>query len=194
MKVLAEDARVARSRGAILQATAQLLAESGFAGFSMDDVAHRAGVGKATIYRHWRSRAELLVDVCASLDGPVPVPDSGDLRTDLIELLAHLQRVLLSPATGPVIAALVEGAERDAELRRLRQTAVHHRREAFHVVLRRAVDRGDLPPDTDVELTAELLVAPLFFRRLVSRGRMERTFVNAVVDAVMQSRVTTHVE
>ena len=59
MTALEEDTRVARSRAAILQATARLLAESGFAGFSMDDVAHRAGVGKATIYRHWRSRARM---------------------------------------------------------------------------------------------------------------------------------------
>jgi len=187
MTALEEDTRVARSRAAILQATARLLAESGFAGFSMDDVAHRAGVGKATIYRHWRSRAQLLIDVCASLDDPVPVPDSGDLRTDLVELLSHLQRVLQSSTTGPVIAALVEGAERDAELRRLRQSAVHQRREAFHAVLRRAVERGDLRAGTDVALTTELLVAPLFFRRLVSRARMDRAFVTSVVDAVLRS-------
>ena len=171
----------------ILQATAKLVAERGFAGFSMDDVAERAGVGKATIYRHWRSRAELVVDVCAGLADPMPEPDSGDVRADLIELLSSLQRALASTTTGPVIVALVDAAEREPELRRLRDHAVRQRRQVFHAVLRQAVARGELPQDTDVELATELLVAPLFHRRLVARTRIDREFVAAVVDTVLRA-------
>ena len=182
-----EDSRVARSRKAILDATAQLVAESGFSGFSMDDVAERAGVGKATIYRHWRSRAELVMDTSAALSDPMPSPDSGEVRTDLIELLTALQRALTSPTTGPVIVALIDAAERDPELRRLRDAAVRQRRQVCHGVLRRAVERGDLPEGTDVELTSELLVAPIFHRRLITRSRIDRDFIVTLVDTVLRA-------
>ena len=76
-------------RAAILEAATHLVAESGLDGFSMDDLAARAGVGKATIYRNWRSRAELLVELCSASSELVPAPANGNLRDDLIEAAAR---------------------------------------------------------------------------------------------------------
>lgn len=184
---MSED-RSARARLAIVEATAALVAEGGLAGFSMDEVARRAGVGKATIYRHWRSRGELLVDVCSTLGEPIPLPDTGDVRRDVVVALTALQRKLTSPTVGPVIAALIEGAEHDSELRRLREATSRQRRQVLEVLLRRGVERGELAPDVDTAVLAELLVAPLFYRRFVSRGRLDRHLVDAVVATVLPMR------
>jgi AcrR family transcriptional regulator len=173
-------------RDAILQATTELVAEGGLDGFSMDDVAARAGVGKATIYRHWRSRGDLLVELCSSSSDPIPVPDNGDLRADLVEMLGHLRAHLASPTGGPVIAALIEGAERDPVLRRVRATASRQRRQVICTVIERAQARGELAADADAGLLAETLVAPLFYRRFVSRGPIDSSFVTRVVDTVLR--------
>jgi AcrR family transcriptional regulator len=179
--------RTADRREAILQAATELVAEGGLDGFSMDDVATRAGVGKATIYRNWRSRGELLVELCSATADQVPVPDNGNLRDDLIEMLGHLRAHLASPTGGPVIAALVEGAEHDPELRRLRAAASKRRREGIRTVIERSQARGEIDATVDSGLLAELLVAPLFYRRFVSRGAVDSAFVSHVVDTVLRA-------
>jgi AcrR family transcriptional regulator len=173
-------------RDAILQATTELVAEGGLDGFSMDDVAARARVGKATIYRHWRSRGELLVELCSASTNPVPIPDNGNVRADLIEFLDHLRAHLASPTGGPVIAALIEGAERDPDLRRVRAAASRQRRQVVRTVIERAQTRGELDATVDAGLVAEIVVAPLFYRRFVSRGPIDSAFIIAVVDTVLR--------
>jgi AcrR family transcriptional regulator len=176
-----DDPRCARSRAAILAAAADLVAEAGLQGFSMDDLAARAGVGKATIYRHWRGRDELLVDASWLLCEPAPVPDTGSLRDDLLAVVRHLCRVVSSPVVGPMISAFIEAAQHDPDMRRAHEEMTSRRREPLRAVLRRGQARGELPAGVPHELAADLVVGPVFYRRFVSHGKVDDRFADQLV-------------
>jgi AcrR family transcriptional regulator len=179
-----DDPRCVRSRSTILDAAADLLAERGLHGFSMDDVAARAGVGKATIYRHWRTRDDLVVDVTLVLCSPVEAPDTGSLRDDVLALLRRLAARVNSPKIGPVMAAVIDGAERSPALRRVHERIVLERRQPMREVLERARARGEARDDVPVELAVDLAVAPVFYRRFVAHQRVDQRYLNSLVDAL----------
>ncbi len=174
-----------RSYQAILAATLELLAEVGFAGLTIDGIAARAGVGKATIYRHWRSRAELVLEAIGDVTTPPQLPDTGALRTDLLVVVEHLNHGLTKGPMAPLMASLVDAADRDPELAELHRSFSAERRRGVKHVLQRAIDRGELAPGTDLELGVDLLVAPVFYRRLVSHTSAGPQYRARLVDAVM---------
>jgi AcrR family transcriptional regulator len=141
---------------AILDAALALLVEQGFGGLSMEGVAARAGVGKAAIYRRWSSKAELVVDALRGhACSAVPLVDTGDLRADLLVMFSALQRAMAGE-DGSVMTALVAEKARHPELRaEFDRVFVQDRRLHLQKLLRDAIDRGELPADTDVELLAE---------------------------------------
>lgn len=178
------DPRVARSRARILDATLAELGEHGYAGLSIEGIAARAGVGKATVYRHFPDRADLVAQAIETGPDPLPVPDSGDLREDLLTILAELVERGHGPAAS-LFPILIDAAERDAELGAHRHAFVRARRRPLLQVLQAGIARGDLPPTVDLDLLADLLAAPLFYRRFVSRAPVDATFAAQVVDAVL---------
>ena len=141
---------------AILDAALAALVEDGYAGMSIEGVAAKAGVGKATIYRRWKSKAEMLVEALhrrACFD--VPLVDTGDLRADLLTILRAVHANMAGVA-GPVMAAFAAEKFRYPELREeFDRVFVAERRAHIRRLFRDAVGRGDLPPDTDVELLAD---------------------------------------
>lgn len=159
----------ARSEAAILRAALDLMAEHGVGGLTVDAVAARAGVGKQTIYRHWGSRARLVHDAIACTNDPLVEPDTGSLRGDLEALLDQLARFLSKPDTGRVFPSMLDAAERDPELAELRQAHADRKRDAFRRALARAAGRGEVDAGLDVEAAIDLLVGPIFYRRLVAR-------------------------
>jgi AcrR family transcriptional regulator len=179
-----EDPRCIRSRATILDAAADLLAAGGLHGFSMDDVAARAGVGKATIYRHWRTRDDLVVDVTLALCSPVEAPDSGSLHDDVLALLRRLAARVNSAKIGPVMAAVIDGAERSPALRRVHERIVLERRAPMREVLERAQARGEARRDVSVDLAVDLAVAPVFYRRFVAHQRVDQRYLTSLVDVV----------
>ena len=183
--VPSEAARACRSGSEILEATLALLAERGIEGLTVDGVAARAGVGKATIYRHWRSRAELVMDAMASLPVSGPPPPTGDLREDLCAAFADLGEALADPLSSRLIAALVDAAERDPELAELHAAKAVARRAPARALIGDAVARGDLPGATDVDVAVDMIAGPLFYRRLVSRQPVTPAVVRAVVDLAL---------
>ena len=178
------DERVARSKKAVLAATFQLMAESGFGGVSVDEVSRRSGVAKTTVYRHWPSRAALLIDACSTLHAKPQAPDTSSLKGDLIALVTHMAGRLRSDRWATILPSVIDAAERDAELAQV-QTRIHGGfMEPLYTVLSRAQQRGELPRDCDLSEVVACVVGPLFYRRFFSRQPLDEKFVKTIVEHV----------
>ncbi len=178
--------RSAATEAAILDAAVDLLVEEGFGGMSMEAVAARAGVGKAAIYRRWASKEELVV---ASLRGhactSVPLPDTGDVRADLTTMLEGLRRAMVGD-DGPIMTAFVSEKARNPDLRAEYDRAfVQQRRAHLHHIIGAAIDRGDLPASTDVELLAEAGPAILAHRLMVRSQDLTPDLPRRIVDQIL---------
>lgn len=182
---IAPRRRSRRSEAAILEATIALLAEVGFGGLTIDGIAGRAAVGKATIYRHWSSKAELAVEAFRSRIPPLADPDSGSLAGDLRSILHQMVDGLTNSPLVGILPSLVEAAERDSEVERLFRDFGTTRRDVLRGVFARAAARGELRPGLDVDLAIDLLVGPIFTRRLITRGPLNRKLANAVLDTLL---------
>jgi AcrR family transcriptional regulator len=183
--------RSARVRRAVLDATVETLVGSGYAGLSVDEVARRAGVNKTTIYRRWPDVGALVID--ALLDRQqehVPIPDTGELRGDLLALLDAVTASITSPEGAALLRAAQDSGP--PELESLVHRFWHSRFALGRQIFQRAVDRGEVAPGLNHDLLLELAVAPLHFRHLVTREPLSRAFrarlVDAVVDAALAER------
>ncbi len=182
----APQRRDPRRHRAILEATVELVAETGYSGLTIEGVAARAGVGKATIYRWWPSKGALVLEALSELLELGPVPDTGTTRGDLIALVRDLVEVLTRPGATAVVASLAADASRDPELgESLRTRLVRPRRACNLEIIERAVDRGDLPASVDRELFLDLLGGPVFFRLLISGRSLEPDFAETLVDFLL---------
>jgi AcrR family transcriptional regulator len=177
--------RSQRSEAAILDATLALLGEVGFSGLTVDGIAARAGVGKATIYRHWPGKAHLVVDAFRSRIPPMAMPDTGSLRDDLVTVVGFMVQGLGHSPLSRILPALVEASERDPELERLFKEFGAERRAILREILQRAGARGELRPGLDLELALELITGPVFARRLVIRKPLTRAYAESLVDALL---------
>lgn len=180
-----EGRRSERSHRAILDATVALLCEHGFAGLTVDGVAARAGVGKATIYRHWGSKNALAMEAIHAVLPPPVAPDTGSLREDLRQLMLGAVRMMTSSPLASLMPSLVDAAERDADLRQLHRDFVCTRREVGVGVVRRAVERGEVRGGVDPELVADLVAGPLFYRRLLVHEPADAGYVDRLVDLIV---------
>jgi len=152
---------------AILQAALDVFAEAGYAGVSIDGVAARAGVGKATIYRRYSSKAELIVEAVrcgASVDDRLP--DTGDLRADLTSMMQPLIDRLRGDDAKLLTTFAVE-RQREPELQeQFNRSVIGQKREHLRRLVASAIGRGELPPDTDAELIAEVAPALIWHHAL----------------------------
>ena len=156
---------------AIRDAVFAELAAVGYGRMSMEGIARRAGVGKAAVYRRWRSKLPLVLDlVPAVAAGGLPVPDTGTLPGDVRELLDVAARALSHPMAAQIVPDLLAEAARSPEMAEALRTAL---RDAYggiaEAVVRQAVARGELPPTTDPELALDLLAGPLYWHVSVMR-------------------------
>ena len=112
------DERVRRSRAKVLGVTAELLFERGFGGASVDEISRRSGVAKTTIYRHWPTRADLLLDACSTISTPQDVPDTGSFEGDVTALMTNLAHLLRSAKWTSVLPSIIDAAERARKMNR----------------------------------------------------------------------------
>jgi AcrR family transcriptional regulator len=181
----ADCPRPARAESRILEATLDELAAEGFAGVTVEGVAARACVGRATIYRHWSSRADLVIAAVRSLHLGVAPPDTGRIRDDLVAQVTALAQNLAGSRLGTILPALIEGGRRDTEMAALYAALVDERRASFTPMVQRAVTRGELPRGVDGDLLLDLVVGPVFYRHLVRRTATEAAEVSLIVDAAL---------
>lgn len=184
--------RSAEADAAIRQATIDLLAEEGYANLTMSGVAATAGVSTATLYRRWRSKVDLVVDVLSVKSEERPLPDTGTLRGDCRAWLRQLVDGMRETTSGPLMAGLVGEIGRNAELAdALRTTLIGPRRAAFVELLERAERRGELRAGVDHELVIDLLSAPIYHRVLFTGAPISRGLADKVVDMVLEGVAAT---
>jgi AcrR family transcriptional regulator len=177
--------RVERSKAAILDATLALLAEEGVGGLTVDAVAARARVGKATVYRHWSSRADLIVDAVSSLLTDDEIVDCGNLRDDLRIAYDRIGNVCSNGALAQVLPTLAEAAARDPELATVHRDFVARRRKHLIATMERAAARGELRPGVDPAIAADLVAGPMFYKKLVHHQCPDQEYATALLDLVM---------
>jgi AcrR family transcriptional regulator len=171
---------------AIVDAALDVFADEGYDGFTIEAVAARAGVGKATVYRRYPGKAELIVRAVSCLtSAEVPEPDTGSLRADLAFVAHHLVRLLTRTVAGRCVLQLAVALPRSRALAREHQRFLAERRAVTRGVVERAIGRGDVAADTDPEVVTDLLVGPLFYRHLVSRAPLTDAYADLVVDSVV---------
>ena len=171
---------------AILDAALGEYAIRGLEGMSVDAVAARAGVSKATIYRRYPSKTELVVAAAFTLAiEAAPKPDTGSLRGDLTTALRNLRTLLDDPVLGAATRMLVVDAVQHEDLARMHTDFVRERRQGTFDAFRRAIDRGELQPDIDFEFAADAIGAPLFYRHLVLRDAVDDAYIERVVDSFL---------
>jgi AcrR family transcriptional regulator len=176
------------ARTAILDAAGDLLLAQGLEAVTMDDVAHRAGVSKATIYRWWPTKQTLALDALYhQWDTTQPAPrQTGSLRGDLLALLRPWVRRARARPYGRVIAALIAEAHTDPTFaEEYRARFVEARRDPARAVLRLAIERGEIPADTNIEVALDVLYGPLYHRLLHGHGPLNDRFVEDVVDMAL---------
>jgi AcrR family transcriptional regulator len=178
--------RSERSYRAIIDAAKELLDEQGFAATSIDQIARRAGVGKQTIYRWWPNKAAVVLEAHAEQAAErVPIPDTGDLRSDLRAAAAAFSRNLSDSAIGRVCVELIGEAQVDERFAAAyREMFVATRRAVLRELLERARERGEVRKDVDLELALDLFFGPIWYRRLVRHAPLTREFAHAMADAV----------
>ena len=180
--------RSERARKAILGAAAELLLARGLSEVSMDAVAERAGVSKATIYRWWPTKETLALDALYTewAAAPSQTRDTGSLRGDLLSMLRPWARLAGSRPYGRVVAALLTEAQTDPVFgAEYRQRFLEPRREQVREIFRRAIERGELPAGTKVEVALDLLYGSMYHRLLNGHAPLNDRFVRDVVDTVL---------
>ena len=160
--------RSARVDEAIITSVVELLAEGTTAeSLSIEAVAARAGVGKATIYRRWANKDALLVDAVASLKGPLPEIGGESVRDDLITLLRPVGLPAMTQAAR-VLPCLISELKRSPMLNQCYQRIVEPRRQLMRDVLGRGIASGELRPDLDVEVVMAILVGPMVAQNMLN--------------------------
>jgi AcrR family transcriptional regulator len=178
--------RSVASRDAILKAAYQILNEAGFAGFTVEGVAARAGAGKATIYRWWKTKGTLAIE--AFLVALTPrLEQQLESASAIVDLRrqVHLAAGIYRGRAGQLLRELIALGQEDSETsRRLRADFVEPRRLAAIRVLERAQASGEIAAGIDVDVLADALWGPIFHRLLVSRAPIDRGFIDKLLDLV----------
>ncbi|MEU5863344.1 TetR/AcrR family transcriptional regulator [Nonomuraea sp. NPDC047529] len=183
--------RSERSRQAILQAARELVSEVGYAKVSVEAIAARAGVGKQTIYRWWRSKGAVVFDSFLALsegDQGVVLPDTGDIEADLKAVMRATVAEFADPGFEAPIRALNLEIVGDPELAaQYREKLAGPVDEAKKARLRSAQRAGQIAADADLDLALELLYAPLYQRWLLRSGPLTPQYADALVDLTLKA-------
>lgn len=170
---------------AIMDAVIDLLTEVGFRGLTIDAVAHRAGVGKATIYRRWEGKEQLVLDALTAGRIPVPQPDTGNLRDDLLAYYLPLADAEAQKGAVRLMPALAAEAAVDAELAARLYDYVSDRRAPVAGILYRAQERGEIGEGYDVELVVDLLTGAIMYRLYFSGTTVDESVIHRLIEGVL---------
>ncbi|WP_329129137.1 TetR/AcrR family transcriptional regulator [Streptomyces sp. NBC_01476] len=180
------SARSMRSHDAAIAATRELLAEGGLPAVTVDAIADRSGVSKATLYKHWPSKTAVAAEAFGTqMAEAVPLPDTGTARGDFTEQIVRVSAFYASPA-GAVFAQLLAACVGDPEAAPyFRRFFLARRREAIRTLWARALRRGEVDPTVDVETAIDVLFGPLVFRRLSGHQPLTEAGAAAVAHAAL---------
>ena len=184
----AVDPRITRSRQVILQAVLDELSEVGYGALTIESAARRAGVGKATIYRHWPDKIALIADAFKLLQRQRD-PDlvTGPPREKLERILRHVADVVSDSPFSSCLPALIEGAERDRAVRRFHHQFQAEARKPTIALISSGIATGDFPPRIDPEIAVFALLGAIFFCRLMTNAPFPEERVRDLIDTVFGS-------
>lgn len=169
---------------AILDATLELLAEVGFSALTVEGVASRAGVGKATIYRRWASKLPLVVEAFGSLPA-LEDADTGSVERDLKTMLRSYMELFHRTPLGTVVPSLAGERFHNGELSKRFEPVMKDRRQPLVRAIQRGVERGELRRDLDVELAVDLVVGPIAVRLFFTGRPLHPDIVDPIVDLAL---------
>jgi len=174
----------------ILKAAYELLDEVGFMDLTIEGVAARAEVGKPTIYRRWKTKAQLAMDAfLARVTPEIAFPDTGSVEEDFREQMNKIVK-LMNSSRGDILASVVGCGQADKVLiEAFRENWLLPRREDAKRIFQRGVERGELRNDIDAELAIDTLYSPLFYRLLLKHLPLSETFVDEIIDVVFNGLV-----
>ncbi len=172
--------------GVIRAAILRLLADVGYGALTMDAVASEAGVGKATIYRRWRTKQDLVVDTISDLnrDEAAP-PDTGSLEGDLRAMMRQMVTMISGPTGAATLSLLSTMPHHPALAEAFRTGPLAVWRQAFEQIWQRAEERGETGPGLAGSLAAESTSALLVQRWLLTGGEVDEAYADSVLDAVV---------
>lgn len=181
------DPRIERSRRVIAEAALAEMAEVGYGALTVEGIAKRAGVSKATIYRHWAGKLEIIGSALEMLKSTVAVDDAAPPRQRLRRLLEWLADEIgdLANRGAACLPAMVSAAQYDPAVRDVHHRFSANRRKVLIDIVIEGQGAGDIDPALDPELTVELLVGPIFYRRLMTGSPLPAADVIRVIDAVL---------
>lgn len=183
--------RSARVRSAVLNAALKELLERGYSGVRFERIADMAGVHKTTVYRRWPTRESLVADLLAAQARfAIPVPDSGNVRDDLLQLARAVTRQIRSPAGGGLVRVLLAESDRHPEIRAIAAQFWSTRFELVGAIVQRAVERRELPPRTDTGQILEALASPLFMRTFLLFAPINEAYLMRHVDLLLAAART----
>jgi AcrR family transcriptional regulator len=174
---------------AITEAALDELAEHGYGRLSMEAVAKRAGVGKSALYRRWPSKQDMVVAVLSEISIPAAkTEDTGSLRGDLRVTLQAVHEWLTEPRVATILPDLTAEARRNPVLAKAIETTIGRPRRALGAAtLQRAIDRGELPGDTNLELALDLVAAPIHWRVNVRHVSVEPGYLEDLTEHLLRA-------
>lgn len=180
-----DDPRIERTRRAVIEGALEELAEHGYGAFTIEGVARRAGVGKATIYRHWEGKLDLLQEAVVTLKHQSDRPLGDDARQNISSMVHAIAETVASTRFGACMPALIDASERDVAVREFHHRTSADRRAAMVALLQAAVDSGELDGGVDLGTVAEMLVGPIMLRRLMTDAPYTAAEVDRLVATVL---------
>ncbi|MCX9191186.1 TetR family transcriptional regulator [Carbonactinospora thermoautotrophica] len=179
---------------AILRATLDLLRDGGYTSVTTDAIAARAGVSKSTLYRRWRNKTQLLLDA-AYLEIPrVHVPDVGDFRDQVRLLLEQRLEQYRKPGVERSFGGLIGAAAENPEFGDSFSEWIEVQKSATAQIIQRAIARGEVRPDINVDHLTTLIAAPLVFRLVVERRTPDKEFVESILNVICRAIAVTPTE
>lgn len=171
----------------ILKAAYELLSEVGFMDLTIEGVAARAGVGKPTIYRRWKTKPQLAMDAFLSGVSPeIAFPDTGSVKEDFREQMYKIVK-LMNSSRGEILASVIGCGQMEDELIcAFRENWLLPRREDAKRIFQRGVVRGELHRDADAEVAIDALYSPLFYRLLLKHLPLSENFVDDLIEIVIK--------
>jgi len=178
--------RSEQARQAILSSTLKILGKNGFSDFKIEEVAARASVGKATVYRWWPNKGALIADAFASsTTRKLRFPDTGSVYADMSQQMRQLIKVFRS-RRGRIVSAILAAGQSDKDLiEAFRERFLWPRRREAYATLRRGIERGELRRDLDPDLLLDSLYGPIYMRFLIQHDHLTPEFVDRLCELVL---------
>ncbi len=173
------------ARRKAVEAAQSLIATHGIGGCTLEAVAKKSGVAKTTLYRHWSSRNMLLVHAIDCQIERIPTPNTGSLRSDLLEIMAVFQEVANTAEHRRMMLEIIATAAQDPELAAVHQSLMQERMRPLCEVVERAITRGEIDP-IDPQLAADFIEGPMVAKMIKSTGTIDVADLTTLIDLVIR--------